>query len=154
MQFEFENELQLGISLSKQCGKLISQVFNSKKSVSLKTSATDLVTETDKLVEKKIFDGIEAVYPGHVRIGEESTADNLKSVILTDEPTWVVDPIDGTTNFVHSFPLCCVAMGFMVNKKVQFGIVYNPISDALYSALKMLVRLPQNVQVSEPDQHF
>lgn len=132
MQFEFENELQLGILLSKQCGKLISQVFNSKKSVKLKTSATDLVTETDQLVEKKIFDGIAAVYPVHVKIGEESTADNLKSVILTDEPTWVVDPIDGTTNFVYSFPLCCVAMGFMVNKEVQFGIVYNPISDELY----------------------
>ena len=134
MSFEFENELQFGIELAKSGGELISKVFHEKKSVSLKTSQTDLVTETDKLVEKTIFDKISSVYPSHVRIGEETASEDDTSIVITDDPTWVVDPVDGTTNFVHSFPYPCVAIGFMNKKIVEFGVIYNPIKDELFTA--------------------
>ena len=50
-----------------------------------------------------------------------------------DSPTWIVDPIDGTMNFVHRYPHTCIVIGFSVNKEVQFGVVYNPVLDHLYT---------------------
>jgi fructose-1,6-bisphosphatase/inositol monophosphatase family enzyme len=49
--------------------------------------------------------------------------------LLTDAPTWVVDPLDGTTNFVHRFPFVCVSIGLVINKVPVVGVVYNPILD-------------------------
>lgn len=61
-------------------------------------------------------------------IGEE--ASTLNGVpILTDEPTWLVDPLDGTTNFVHRFPFVCVSIGLAIKKVQVLGVVYNPILD-------------------------
>lgn len=53
---------------------------------------------------------------------------------LTDEPTWIIDPIDGTTNFVHSFPFTCVSIALSVNKQLEIGVVYNPILEQLFTA--------------------
>ena len=55
---------------------------------------------------------------------------------LTEKKTWIIDPIDGTTNFISSNPQICTILGFMVDKEVQFGIVYNPILDQLWTARK------------------
>ncbi|NXL78939.1 IMPA1 monophosphatase, partial [Leptocoma aspasia] len=68
-------------------------------------------------------------------IGEESVAAGAGS-ILTDDPTWIIDPIDGTTNFVHRFPFVAVSIGFVVNKKIEFGIVYSCVEDKMYTARK------------------
>ena len=51
---------------------------------------------------------------------------------LTEKKTWIIDPIDGTTNFISSNPQICTILGFMVDKEVQFGIVYNPILDIVW----------------------
>ncbi|KIH46259.1 inositol monophosphatase family protein [Ancylostoma duodenale] len=68
--------------------------------VKTKASDTDLVTETDQAVEKLLIEGLSAAFPDHKFIGEESTASGA-SIEWTDAPTWIIDPIDGTTNFVH-----------------------------------------------------
>jgi len=49
-------------------------------------------------------------------------------------PTWLIDPIDGTTNFVHSFPHTCISIALAVNKELEIGIVYNPILEQLFTA--------------------
>lgn len=53
---------------------------------------------------------------------------------LTDAPTWIIDPIDGTTNFVHSFPHTCISIALAVDKELEIGIVYNPILEQLFTA--------------------
>lgn len=53
--------------------------------------------------------------------------------VLTDSPTWIIDPIDGTTNFVHRFPFVAVSIGFVVNKKMEFGVVYSCVEDKMYT---------------------
>lgn len=68
-------------------------------------------------------------------IGEESTASGQK-VQLTDAPTWVIDPIDGTMNFVHGLPHTCISIALLVNKTTEIGIVYNPILEQLFTARK------------------
>ena len=72
-------------------------------SVDLKSTATDLVTETDKAVEKLIVHGLKSNFPNHKFIGEEGTAELGGDTVseFTDDPTWIIDPIDGTMNFVH-----------------------------------------------------
>lgn len=67
-------------------------------------------------------------------IAEESTGKELLK--LTDSPTWIIDPIDGTTNFIHGFPHTCVVIGLAVKKEMVLGIVYNPILEQLFTARK------------------
>jgi len=67
-------------------------------------------------------------------IAEESTGTNLPE--LTDIPTWIIDPIDGTVNFIHGFPHTCVVIGLAVKKEMVLGIVYNPILEQLFTARK------------------
>ncbi|CAM9512805.1 unnamed protein product, partial [Laminaria digitata] len=94
------------------------------------------VTETDKANEKLIFDAVRKSFPEDQLIGEESSADAGSIAALTDAPTWIVDPVDGTTNFVHGFPMTCVSIGFGRGKKMEVGVVYDPCSDELYQTVR------------------
>ena len=66
-------------------------------------------------------------------MGEETYTPGTR---LTDAPTFIVDPIDGTVNFVHSFPNACISLGFAVNRRPVVGVVYNPFTKTLYSAIE------------------
>eukprot|EP00945_MAST-04E_sp_MAST-4E-sp1_P005529 g5529.t1 len=91
----------------------------------------DLVTAVDKKCEENIFQRLRKRFPDHCFIGEESSADS----VLTDKPTWCVDPIDGTTNFVHALtPLFAISIGLLINKKPVMGVIYLPASDEMFQA--------------------
>ncbi|XP_029978919.1 inositol monophosphatase 1 [Sphaeramia orbicularis] len=123
------------VQVTKQAGKMIHEALQKDIAIMQKSSPVDLVTETDQKVEQLIISSIKEKYPTHSFIGEESVAAGAPSV-LTDNPTWIIDPIDGTTNFVHRFPFVSVSIGFTVNKEIEFGIVYSCIEDKLYTARK------------------
>ena len=73
-------------------------------------------------------------YPACAFVGEETyVAGETK---ITDAPTFIVDPIDGTTNFVHGFPHACISLGFAIGRRPAVGVVYNPFLDTLYTAIK------------------
>lgn len=55
---------------------------------------------------------------------------------MSDDPTWIIDPIDGTLNYVHCFPHTCVVIGIAVKKEMVIGIVYNPVLEQLFTARK------------------
>lgn len=87
---------RVAIDIARLAGKLIKDTCGLVKSVESKQSFADLVTETDKNVEKLVFDELKKKFPDHKFIGEESVAaDNYGKVNLTDEPTWIIDPVDG-----------------------------------------------------------
>lgn len=117
-------------NLARKAGTMIRTAFHSQAGDYDRKSATDPVTETDRAVEAMLFGGIRAKYPAHSFIGEES-ASNCE---WTSSPTWIVDPIDGTANFVHKIPVCAVSIGFTVDRKFIVGVIYNPILDELFSA--------------------
>ncbi|XP_057680685.1 inositol monophosphatase 1-like [Corythoichthys intestinalis] len=121
------------VEVAKQAGKIIREALEGDITVMHKSSQVDLVTETDQRVEKLIISSIKAKFPTHSFIGEESVAAGASSV-LTDDPTWIIDPIDGTTNFVHRFPFVSVSIGFTVKKEIIFGVVYSCIEDKMYTA--------------------
>ena len=68
-------------------------------------------------------------------IGEETTSSGVKAT-LTDAPTWIIDPVDGTLNFVHGYPNVCVSIGLTIEKVPVVGIIYVPVSDLLFTAIK------------------
>jgi myo-inositol-1(or 4)-monophosphatase len=74
-----------------------------------------------------------AKYPLFEFLGEETYQPGMR---LTDAPTFVVDPIDGTTNFVHAFPNVCISLGFVTKKVPTVGVIYNPFRNELYTAIK------------------
>ncbi|CAB3407037.1 unnamed protein product [Caenorhabditis bovis] len=122
------------IKLVQTAGTLVRTAFDSKESkVDTKSSNTDLVTETDQAVEKLLIEGLQNAFPDHRFIGEESVAGGTK-IEWTDAPTWIIDPIDGTTNFVHRIPMIAICVGLAINKQLRAGIVYNPITYELYTA--------------------
>lgn len=82
-----------------------------------------------------MYQAIREKYPDHKFIGEESWAAGEHAVI-TNEPTWIIDPIDGTTNFVKGFPFVCVSIGFVYNGEPTIGVIYAPFLGYLYAARK------------------
>ncbi|XP_076449070.1 inositol monophosphatase 1-like [Babylonia areolata] len=126
----------VALDAAKKAGKMILEAFKKEKQVDTKSCAADLVTATDQAVEKMAFTFIRGKYPQHKFIGEESTAESGTKLELTDDPTWIIDPIDGTTNFVHSIPEVCFSLGITVNKEPVIGIVYLPVRDLMYTAQK------------------
>ncbi|XP_003782571.2 inositol monophosphatase 1-like [Otolemur garnettii] len=127
--------MDYAVTLARQAGEEVREALKDEKNVMLKSSPVDLVTATDQKIEKMLISAIKEKFPSHSFIGEESVAAGEKS-ILTDNPTWIIDPIDGTTNFVHRFPFVAVSIGFTVNKKVEFGVVYSCVEDKMYTAKK------------------
>ncbi|KAK0081618.1 hypothetical protein PV325_011862 [Microctonus aethiopoides] len=130
-----DNFYDVAFDLVKQAGTIIREKINRPKDVMVKSCEVDLVTETDKQVEKLFMDGISAKFPDHRFIGEETTSDGAK-IQLTDAPTWIIDPIDGTMNFVHGLPHTCISVALVINKVTEIGIVYNPILEQLFTARK------------------
>lgn len=94
----------------------------------------DLVTEVDKAVEVLVSTSLKEKYPHFKFVGEESYVPG--QTIITEEPTFIVDPIDGTTNFIHFYPNSCISLGFTLNKIPQVGVVYNPFQELLFTGVK------------------
>ncbi|XP_015513724.1 inositol monophosphatase 2-like isoform X1 [Neodiprion lecontei] len=122
------------MGLTREAAKVITNSIKLRKTVDTKRGDWDLVTQYDREIEEIIIDRLKSQYPDHMFIAEESAGNN--SPDLTDAPTWIIDPIDGTTNFVHGFPHTCVVIALAIRKEVVIGIVYNPLLEQLFTARK------------------
>ncbi|XP_044279829.1 inositol monophosphatase 1 isoform X2 [Varanus komodoensis] len=127
--------MDFAVTLARKAGEVIREALTKEIDVMIKSSPADLVTVTDQKVENMIISSIKEKYPSHSFIGEESVAAGAGST-LTDNPTWIIDPIDGTTNFVHRFPFVAVSIGFVVKREMEFGIVYSCVEDKMYTGRK------------------
>ncbi|KAF8299260.1 myo inositol monophosphatase [Clavulina sp. PMI_390] len=129
--------LEFSKDVARRAGAIIlegSHAIKRSQSVNQKKNAVDLVTEWDVRVEQFVKSEIATAYPTFQFIGEESYAAGERPT-LTDEPTFCVDPIDGTTNFVHGFPFACISIGLIYKKAPTIGVIFNPFLNQLYSAL-------------------
>jgi myo-inositol-1(or 4)-monophosphatase len=95
--------------------------------------ANDFVTEIDKAAEAAIIGIVRQAYPDHAILAEESgeTAGIAKS-----EYTWVIDPLDGTTNFIHGFPQYCVSIGIRYRGQIAHAVIYDPVKNELFTGSK------------------
>ncbi|KAL4955462.1 hypothetical protein BDW69DRAFT_118062 [Aspergillus filifer] len=121
------------IVLAFKAGEVITGALPQTDSASSKKNSADLVTDYDRAVEEMISQSLKEKYPDFLFHGEE-TYDPLRP--LTDAPTFIIDPIDGTVNFVHGFPHACVSLGLAINRVPCIGVVFNPFSRTLYSAIR------------------
>jgi myo-inositol-1(or 4)-monophosphatase len=94
----------------------------------------DLVTEYDRRSERLVIDGIRQRYPGHAILAEESGAHAGGAEDAAGKVRWVVDPLDGTTNFTHNYPFFCVSIGAESGGRLAAGAVYDPVRDEMFAA--------------------
>jgi myo-inositol-1(or 4)-monophosphatase len=106
----------------KEAGQILQTAFYKDKSYNTKSNCMDLVTETDKQIEDFLVNSFIKLDSKSKFLAEESSPELKKSDVL-----WVIDPIDGTTNFVHKFPFVCISVGLLINGKLEKGYIYNPI---------------------------
>ncbi|MCP4747120.1 MAG: inositol monophosphatase [Desulfobacteraceae bacterium] len=140
--------MQIGTRAAYKAGDVLKHYLGKIESVTKKGSI-DLVTVADTTAEKIIISTIRDVFPDHSILAEESGKHNGGN-----ENRWIIDPLDGTTNFTHQFPTFCVSIGFASNGKMAAGIVFNPVNGELFTAIKgngaLLNNLP--IQVSNTNQ--
>ncbi|EZA53690.1 hypothetical protein DMN91_008194 [Ooceraea biroi] len=125
---------ETAIRLVHEAAQILRDSINNQKNIDQKLGDWDLVTEYDRKIENVVISKLKRAFPDHCFIAEESTGKDLPE--LTDTPTWIIDPIDGTVNFIHGFPHTCVVVGLAVRKQMVLGIVYNPILEQLFTARK------------------
>ncbi|MCW8811410.1 MAG: inositol monophosphatase, partial [Ignavibacteriaceae bacterium] len=119
------------IKISREAGELIRDNFGKAHAIEFKTNELNLVTETDKASEKLITDFIRKKYPSHGILAEEGSELNKSAEYL-----WVIDPLDGTTNFAHGLPIFSVSIGLQKKGETIAGVVYDVNRDFIYSAEK------------------
>ncbi|KAL2005029.1 hypothetical protein VTN00DRAFT_2879 [Thermoascus crustaceus] len=121
------------IDLAFKAGETITSALPLINGVGSKKNSSDLVTEYDRAVEQMVSTALREKYPQYKFHGEETYN---PAHPLTDDPTFIVDPIDGTVNFVHGFPNACISLGFAVSRTPVVGVVFNPFTQMLYSAMR------------------
>lgn len=117
------------INISKEAGELIRSKYETNFTLEFKTNESDLVTDVDKASEKIIVDFVKKKYPTHGIITEEGG-----TTVSNSEYNWVIDPLDGTVNFAHGFPMFAVSIGVQKNEETVAGVVYDVMHDVVYSA--------------------
>ncbi len=120
--------LKVGADLARGAGKVLKQGFNRKLSIKYK-GRIDPVTQFDLKAEKFITSRITKLYPAHAILAEEGTA-----VISTSPYRWVIDPLDGTVNYAHGFPMYCVSIAVEYEEHAVAAAVYDPERDEMFSA--------------------
>lgn len=127
----------VAVDLVTQCGPIFMEGYHkTNKEVTVKTSFYDFVTVFDRRIEEKLFEGLSKSFPESRFIGEESLEGVKELPELTDAPTWIIDPIDGTTNYIHRLPHCGISVALAVNKELVVGIIYDPVGNELFTSMK------------------
>jgi len=129
-------ELEAALGAAGAAAVEVKAAWGGAGPVRVKGAAADLVTETDLKCEGLIRGRLAAAFPGHRFIGEEESAALGCTPELTDAPTWLVDPVDGTTNFVHGYPFTCVCVGLAVGRQMQVGVVTCPPLGEVFCAVR------------------
>ncbi|MBN1209866.1 MAG: inositol monophosphatase [Myxococcaceae bacterium] len=115
---------------ARLAGRLLAERFQGERTIEFKRSGIDLVTDADKAAEEALLQFLRARYPGHAILAEESGASQGTGL------RWLIDPLDGTTNYAHRVPHFCVSVAVDGPGGVLAGAVYDPMLDELFSAAR------------------
>lgn len=123
--------LEVAIAAAREAGQIISAAMDRPKSISYK-GEVDIVTETDKKSEAVILARLQREFPNHAIIAEEGGAAGPGAHA---EYQWHVDPLDGTTNFAHGFPVFAVSLGLLDRGEPLIAAIYNPVTREMFTAI-------------------
>jgi len=127
----YKEYLELAVSLSRGAGLIQKEHLGRLKRIELKGVA-NLVTDVDLECERYVMEGIARAFPDHNILSEESGRSDGSSSACT----WIIDPLDGTTNYAHGYLRFCVSVALAVEGVVQVGVVYDPMMDELYHSVR------------------
>jgi len=122
--------LEAAKAAAREAGRLLRENVDKRGEIMFK-GAVDLVTHFDRKSQEMIFRRLSAAFPGHGFLAEEGL-----SLPGTSGCRWIIDPIDGTTNFAHTFPIFCVSIALEQKGEVVVGVVYDPMRDELFEAVR------------------
>lgn len=125
--------LNFAIQVARDAGGVLVDRLGRTLQVSNK-GAIDLVTEADLASEKLIIERIRSHYPRHGILAEESGASEGPTNPERAEWKWIIDPLDGTTNYAHGYPCFCVSIGVEREGKLELGVVYDPLRNEVFAA--------------------
>ncbi len=131
--------LNFAIQTAREAGRVLAEKFGRALQVSNKGDI-DLVTESDLASEKLIVERIRSYYPRHAILAEESGASPARegagrsSSSSSSDYKWIIDPLDGTTNYAHGYPVFCVSIALEHEGRIVVGVIYDPTRDELFAA--------------------
>ena len=121
--------VNIAVKAARRAGRVINQAAGNLDVLTVRhKSLNDLVSEVDRGSEAAIIETIKTAYPQHAILAEESGASGQSEYV------WVIDPLDGTTNYLHGFPQYCVSIALMHKGVVSHGVIYDPTRNDLYIA--------------------
>jgi len=142
---DLDKFMQVAVKLVHEVGEMISNAMATQQNVEIELKGGDnlgeghgssVLTEVDMKVEQHLMTGLKAAFPDHEFIGEENFNQETGVQQFNNVPTWIIDPIDGTLNFIHNNPLVCTSIGLAVNRRLVIGIINCPVIGFLYTARK------------------
>ncbi len=123
--------LNIAVSAARAAGQVILRNMNRLPNLKIHTKSTnDFVSEVDHQAEQSIIATIQKAYPSHAILAEESGAH------AGDECEWIIDPLDGTTNYLHGIPQFSVSIAMREKNKLQLAVVYDPLKEELFCATR------------------
>ena len=128
VRLELNKARKFAEPLAKNAGRILKKGFSARKSTTHK-GVINLVTQFDLASEKLIVGEIKKKFPEHDLLAEEGSSVERKRPFR-----WVIDPLDGTTNFAHGFPIFCVSIALQYNGATVLGVIYDPLRDEIFFA--------------------
>ncbi len=135
--------ITVGIKAARRAGSIILRYLDRLDQLSVeKKGRNDFVSEVDRMAEEDIIDTIHYLYPHHHILAEESgqrfSPDNSnpmaeKNRLDDQEVEWIIDPLDGTTNYLHGHPHFCVSIAARIKGRIEHGIIFDPLRDEIYT---------------------
>jgi myo-inositol-1(or 4)-monophosphatase len=126
--------LNVAIKAARAAGAIINRAALDVEAVRIsQKQVNDFVTEVDHASEKIIIETLLTAYPDHGILAEESGTEHGNAA---SDHIWIIDPLDGTTNFIHGFPVYCVSIALQVRGKIEQAVIYDPTRNDLFTATK------------------
>ena len=130
---DLDRVLSVAVSAARRAGAILREQFRKPQKIRYK-GEVDLVTEADLRSERAITSRLRRAFPRHLIVGEELGEQNARAAGARFR--WYVDPLDGTTNFAHGFPVFAVSLALMDGDRPAVGVVYNPLLREMFTAIR------------------
>lgn len=126
--------LNMAVKAARAAGAIINRAALDVEAVRVsQKQVNDFVTEVDHASEQAVIDTLLGAYPGHAIWAEESGRTHGKT---DSDHVWIIDPLDGTTNFIHGFPVYCVSIALMVKGRIEQAVIYDPTRNDLFTSTR------------------
>ncbi len=132
MSATFERELEQAVKVAREAGALLKENFGKSQEIEYK-GRIDLVTDMDRRSEERIINRLRSAFPGDSFWAEERGREAGSG---SSDRVWIIDPLDGTVNYAHEYPVFSVSIALQVAGELVVGAVYNPLLNDLYAARK------------------